>query len=539
MKFSTFNSVRVKILMIAVIALIGFLVNLTFNYVVTVANTERLQKVQGVYFPVLEQIDSSLVRLDKIKETLNVAVSTGEADMLKSSDALAQKTQASFSEIIKLDPEVAGGVDHLNDLFKIYYSAAATLTRKMIDGSLLADQIKPSVDKMTVALKNFEDALNDFRAASYNRFTDTLHQADNASESMLNTSIILTTIVMLVVLMIAYFISRMISHNILSVVESLQDMAKGQGDLTKRLVTKSADEIGALVKSFNLFVEKLQHIIKEVTGSTSQLATAAEEMSVITATSTENINKQQRETDHVATAMNEMTATVLEVSKNAACAADSTRQADQQAQEGQRIVSDTVESINQLANEVNSVATVIQELEKNSENIGTVLEVIRGIAEQTNLLALNAAIEAARAGEQGRGFAVVADEVRNLASRTQKSTQEIQQMIEHLQSGSQNAVQAMNVGRAQANTSVEKAAKAGNALGIITETISNITTMNTQIAEASKQQSGVADEINQNIVNISVIAEESAKSTADLSQSSRILAELSTNLQSLVGQFRV
>jgi len=344
---------------------------------------------------------------------------------------------------------------------------------------------------------------------------------------------------MFIVGSIAYFISNLISHNILNVVDSLRDMAKGNGDLTKRLTTKSTDEIGELVDSFNRFVEKLQHIIGEVYSSTTQLAAAAEEMSVITVSSTENVSKQQRETEQVATAMNEMTATVMEVSNNAEQAAESTGQADTQAQEGRQVVNDTVESINLLAKEVDSAANVIHELEQNSDSIGSVLEVIRGIAEQTNLLALNAAIEAARAGEQGRGFAVVADEVRSLASRTQQSTQEIQSMIERLQSGAQRAVEVMATSRTRAQSSVEKSEKAGDSLTVITEAMSNIMAMNTQIAEASKQQSEVAEEINQNIVNISTIAEESASSTSELSQSNIALAELSSKLQGLVGQFKI
>lgn len=262
-------------------------------------------------------------------------------------------------------------------------------------------------------------------------------------------------------------------------------------------------------------------------------------MSVITVSSTENVSKQQRETEQVATAMNEMTATVMEVSNNAEQAAESTGQADTQAQEGRQVVNDTVESINLLAKEVDSAANVIHELEQNSDSIGSVLEVIRGIAEQTNLLALNAAIEAARAGEQGRGFAVVADEVRSLASRTQQSTQEIQSMIERLQSGAQRAVEVMATSRTRAQSSVEKSEKAGDSLTVITEAMSNIMAMNTQIAEASKQQSEVAEEINQNIVNISTIAEESASSTSELSQSNIALAELSSKLQGLVGQFKI
>jgi len=539
MKFEKINSVRFKILVIAIIALIGFVVNFAFNYNVTSDNTSRLKNVKDIYFPILESTDASLVNLDKIKEALNSAVASGEIEILQTSDVLAEKVRSSFGKIKKIDTTVQSDVQKMQGLFENYYKAAKKLTKGMIEGSLAGDKIQSSVKTMGKALKSFQGALSSFRATSYARFTATLAEANHAAESALITGVVITIIVMLIVGSIAYFISNLISHNILNVVDSLQDMAKGNGDLTKRLTTKSTDEIGALVESFNQFVEKLQHIISEVYGSTTQLAAAAEEMSAITVASTENVSKQQQETEQVATAMNEMTATVMEVSRNAEQAAESTSEADTQAQEGRQIVNDTVESINLLANEVDSAANVIQELEQNSDSIGSVLEVIRGIAEQTNLLALNAAIEAARAGEQGRGFAVVADEVRSLASRTQQSTQEIQSMIERLQSGAQRAVEVMGTSRTRAQSSVEKSQKAGDSLTVITEAMSNITAMNTQIAEASKQQSEVAEEINQNIVNISTIAEESANSTSELSQSNIALAELSSNLQSLVGQFKV
>ena len=539
MKLKKINSVRYKILLIAIIALIGFVVNLAFNYSVTNANAKRLKSVQDIYFPILESTDSSLVNLDKIKETLNAAVAAGELDMLQASNSLAVKMRGSFTKIRKLDTTIQSDIQQLEELFETYYKAAETLTKGMIEGSLPADQIKSVVDTMGKALKEFQSALDTFKVTSYDRFTATLAEANDASETALITGIIITVIVMFIVGFIAYFISNLISRNIFNIIESLQDMVKGNGDLTKRLTTKSTDDIGVLVDSFNQFVEKLQYIIREVYGSTTQLAAAAEEMSAITVASTDNVRKQQRETEQVATAMNEMTATVVEVSKNAEQAADNTSEADTQAQEGRRIVNDTVESINSLANEVDSAANVIHELEQNSESIGSVLEVIRGIAEQTNLLALNAAIEAARAGEQGRGFAVVADEVRSLASRTQQSTQEIQSMIERLQTGAQKAVEVMNTSRTRAQSSVEKSGQAGDSLTVITQAMSNITAMNTQIAEASKQQSEVAEEINQNIVNISAIAEESASSTSELSQSNKALAELSSNLQDLVGQFKI
>jgi len=537
--FSSMNSVRYKILLISVIALIGFIINLSFNFFVTKENASRLQGVQNIYFPVLERIDANLVRLDKIKETLNTAASANESDMLKTADSLADNIRSTFSEIKQLDPSISDGIDQLGGLFETYYTTASKLTKGMIEGSLEMGKIKQTADNMTEALNNFQNTLAAFRDSGYERFTDTLHQANEASETALTSGIIIALLVMLVVGAVSFFISTMIARNILNVVDSLQEMAKGEGDLTKRIATNSSDEIGTLVNSFNQFVEKLQHIIKEVTGSTIQLATAAEEMTMVMETSSNNVQKQKMEVEQVATAMNEMTATVQEVSLNAEQAANTTSEADHKAQEGRRVVNNTVGSINALASEVESASTVIHDLEENSESIGSVLEVIRGIAEQTNLLALNAAIEAARAGDQGRGFAVVADEVRGLASRTQQSTQEIQEMIERLQTGAQNAVSVMEAGRNQAQISVEQAAEAGEALGIITTAMSNITAMNTQIAEASKQQSEVAEEINQNIVNIGTISEESADGIVELSQSSNILAELSANLQLMVGQFKV
>ena len=311
------------------------------------------------------------------------------------------------------------------------------------------------------------------------------------------------------------------------------------GDLTAHADDEGRDELARIAAAFNAMASKFRGIIREVGGATGQLAAAAEETSAITEQTNAGIRQQQSETDQVATAMNQMNATVREVANHAAEAAQSAHSADQASNDGRRVVTETVDVIEKLAREVERAAETIHSLEQESENIGTVLDVIRGVAEQTNLLALNAAIEAARAGEQGRGFAVVADEVRTLASRTQQSTQEIQTMIERLQGGAAHAVKVMEAGRQQAQSGVDQAARAGASLEAIAQAVTAINDMNTQIASAAEQQTAVADDINRNVSNITRVAEQTAEGADQTAKASVDLARLAEQLQGLVGQFRV
>ncbi|MCK5386544.1 MAG: methyl-accepting chemotaxis protein [Gammaproteobacteria bacterium] len=338
---------------------------------------------------------------------------------------------------------------------------------------------------------------------------------------------------------LAWAVSFMITCPLSNAVNAMKDISEGEGDLTLRLNVSGTDEIGQLAESFNGFISKMQGLIREVTSSTSQLSAAAEEMSMITDETRTGVQRQQSETALVATAVNEMSSTVHEVASSAETAASAASQADSQSEQGKQVVSSTVSSIRTLASEVETAATVISQLEKDSESIGSVLEVIRGIAEQTNLLALNAAIEAARAGEQGRGFAVVADEVRSLASRTQESTREIQEMIERLQKGSRDAVKAMQSGQEQAHQTVEQASQAETALDEISTAVAQINEMNAHIAEASRQQGEVVEEINKNIVNITQVADASANGADQLSTASQEMANLAVNLESQVSHFKI
>ena len=325
-------------------------------------------------------------------------------------------------------------------------------------------------------------------------------------------------------------------HNLLNRIEQI---AEGDGDLRVRMEVLSRDELGKLSDAFNRFLDKLQPLIREVGRVTGEVAESAQTLAGMAAANDRLITSEHAAVDQVSTAATEMSAAVHEVARNAQNAADAARSAEVQSREGAEVVGATIHAIRQLAHEVESASDTIQTLEQETANIGAVLAVIKGIAEQTNLLALNAAIEAARAGEQGRGFAVVADEVRALAARTQDSTKDIQQMIERLQGGVQNAVKAMHVGSEKARFSVERAAGVDGALSATGDAVARINDMAAQIATACEEQSSVTEEIARNISDIRDLSNEAAQTSEQSTQASARLSELSHGLAQLVGRFRV
>jgi len=347
-------------------------------------------------------------------------------------------------------------------------------------------------------------------------------------------SIVLIVVSVLAILLLGLSISRSL-HELAVLVKRVGESK----DLSLRLDVKGEDEVATTASSFNEMVAGFQLLLKNVLVSSAEVSKVADELSVITEETTRGVMQQQSESDQVATAMNEMAATVQEVARNATEAANASHTADEEAAKGKKVVEEAGASIRQLATEVENAANTIHELEKESEHIGTVLNVIQGIAEQTNLLALNAAIEAARAGESGRGFAVVADEVRLLAQRSHDSTQEIKAIIERLQSGAQAAVQAMEEGRSKAHISVERAEDAGVSLEAILQAVGAISDMNAQIASAAEEQSVVAEEINRNVVNITQITTETATAAHATTETSGNLAGLAMDLQGQIGQFKL
>ena len=312
-----------------------------------------------------------------------------------------------------------------------------------------------------------------------------------------------------------------------------------EGDLTARIDYPGKDELAAVATSFNHMGSEFQSMVQELASATAQLATTAEEASVISKQTSGNLHQQQLETQQVATATNEMSATVQEVAQNTAGAARKANEASQEAGTGRTVVSSTIDVIHQLAEQITGAAELMHQLEQHSEHIGSVLDVIRGFADQTNLLALNAAIEAARAGEHGRGFAVVADEVRNLASHTHDSSVEIGNAIEKLQSAANKAAGAMQASRDMASSGVEHVTQTGAALDNITRAVTDIGDLSVQIAAAVEEQSMVTEEINRNITNISIMADQTSSGADQTSESSQELALLAERLQGLVARFRV
>lgn len=362
-------------------------------------------------------------------------------------------------------------------------------------------------------------------------------QAQSREDSMIALGIGLGAVLLGLALM--WLTARGMTRPIEGVAAMLKDIASGEGDLTRRLKYNREDELGELAGWFNRFLDKLQPTIANVQRSVQDARSSADQSAAIAAQTSAGMQQQFRDVEQVATASHEMSATAQDVARNAAQAANAARAADEATHDGLSVIGKTTQSIGSLSDELNHAMTQVESLAASSDQIGSVLEVIRAIAEQTNLLALNAAIEAARAGEAGRGFAVVADEVRSLARRTQESVEEIRQVIERLQNGTRDVVAAMQGSRSQAQGSVDQVDHAVAALRRIGEAVAVISDMNLQIASAAEEQSAVAEEVNRNVAGIRDVTESLSGQADESARVSRALNELANHQQSLMSYFRV
>ncbi|MGF1756087.1 methyl-accepting chemotaxis protein, partial [Vibrio makurazakiensis] len=358
-------------------------------------------------------------------------------------------------------------------------------------------------------------------------------------EKGVKTEIIAGTIFVLLGLAIIFIASLSIVKPIREVVSRLDDIASGEGDLTQRLEVKSQDEIGQLAQGFNLFLDKLQNTIKQVVATTEQVANTTSKVKQTASDTRESSESQFKEVDLVATASEEMTQTASLVVQNAEVAVQAANKANTSAKQGQQVIELSAEEMVKLVDRMTSAVPIVEELAKNNGNITEILTVIEGISEQTNLLALNAAIEAARAGEQGRGFAVVADEVRNLASRTQSSVGEIREVIGKVHTGTQDVVEAIQEGNILANDTAEHVQNAVKDLSAIFESITAIGDMNSQIVRAAEEQQSVSGEVNQSVANIRDLSAQILEHAGSSEGVGNEIDQLSKQQQSLVNQFKV
>lgn len=528
-----------KILLIPIIGTLSFAIFVIINSVVSAQNASELETAQNVDFPALQLSTSALTNMEKVRDILASSVTTGDIDAVDAAREKADVVRADLTSISRIAPELSGDINTILNTFNAYSEMALSLTSSILDNTADFATLGGQLETMNSRYDEAINQLNGFKSSRQQTFEKAFEQYNSAQDFLFWLGLLMGVLTTLVLFGTAIPVTKTITGNLTRVVKSLRDIAEEDGDLTIRIQTNAQDEVGDLVKYFNRFMEKLQRVVKDIVDTTLPLSDLAQNLNQLTDTTNQNISQQQGAAVHAKQAVDNMNHSVIAVAESAAEAARAADEASSASNNGQQVVNSTVTNIQALAQNVEETAEVIRKLENDSNQVGVVLDVIKGIAEQTNLLALNAAIEAARAGEQGRGFAVVADEVRTLASRTQQSTEQIQQTIERLQTAAHQAVSVMSSGTSQAEGSVTEANKAGDSLVVIADTISRISAMNGQIASSTDDQQAVARQIVGFVDEIYARTDETSQNSDRLASASTELAGLAKNLENIARQFRV
>ncbi|SIP98823.1 methyl-accepting chemotaxis protein [Aquipseudomonas alcaligenes] len=535
-------SLTLKLSLLPAVALLGLLLFVVYTSVQLAANDARLDTLETNSFPTLEKADAVNFQFSRLPGLLNSAVAAGELATLDEARKVLTDIaglQQSLQPLTRGNSERAGELEEWRKAIGRYADNALAASEQLIKGSASFDDLRPSLDRMASDLEAAQKLGSAFRANAYEDFQSTLGQARTDNATTTRTGYILSAVLVALVGLGALMIIRGIMGNVHGVIESLQAIARGDGDLTRRVNVDSRDEIGEMIQLFNGFLDKLQGTIRQIIEAAGPLGGMSQELYRLTQESKENSRSQQGHTDSIGRDIQTMTSSIQEVAQRSQQASEGAGAASRQADTARASIGSLSTSISDLGSSVLGAVQAMQQLEEETQQVGSVLTVIRSIAEQTNLLALNAAIEAARAGEQGRGFAVVADEVRNLAQKTAASTAEIQQIIQRLQNSANGVLNVMTANGDKAQHSIERSVEATRMLESIAVAVGEIDELNAGIAQLTQEQIGLSSSIQQDTQVLQQDAQATAHGAEATARLGEQLVSTGDHLRAATAQFRV